>query len=223
MRDLFQSKGFTFRRKDHSGKVISQWHTAGVDLKVKIVCKNCNSGWMSKLESERAMPAMTNLILGNHVPEIVQTQADSIALFAFKTAIIADHMGRRHTSFFSRSIRHRFAELLAIPIDVRMWLVGLDPTLGGRLDSNYSEFEYKPLGELYLHTCTFSAGQFGFQVLTAKSSFARTWSPIVSLENLTVPLFPRFPSGVSWPLPNILRAPSHFDALSKRWSSVNVK
>lgn len=222
MRALFKSKGFVFRRRDAGGKILKNWHMPGIDLKTKVVCKDCNHGWMSKLENHHAKPAMTDLILGKQISEITPTQANAIALFAFKTSVIANFMNMgTGKPFLPRAARHEFARSLTIPNNVQMWLVGLTPSLGGRLESSYSDFHYQALANLYLHTCTFCVGQFGFQVVTAKYLFIRSFSPKIGYENLAVPFFPEIPQGISWPLPNILRAPGHVTNFAHRWHSIH--
>ena len=91
MRGLFKSKKFRFYRRDPTGKVMKRWAAPGIDIKANVVCRKCNETWMSNIENKHAKPAMTDLILGKPV-EINQERANSIALFAFKTAILADQM-----------------------------------------------------------------------------------------------------------------------------------
>jgi hypothetical protein len=123
MRKLFKTKNFRFRQRDEEGKVVKEWRSPAIDLTAKVVCKSCNEGWMSSLERRHAKPALSDLILGNEVAALSQARANSVAIFAFKSAVIIDHM-RREKPFFRRSIRHRFAQTLIIPDNIQMWLAG---------------------------------------------------------------------------------------------------
>src|SRR5438045_3538534 len=52
---------------------IREWRTDAPDLKCNVVCKSCNNGWMSAVES-RAKPVLTPMIQGRstrlHVHEL---------------------------------------------------------------------------------------------------------------------------------------------------------
>ena len=89
------------------------------------------------------------------------------------------------------------------------------------MDSKYSEFHYmNPTANIFLNSCTFSAGSFGFQVVTAKYLLVRSWGPSPGFEQFAVPFYPEIPDGISWPLPNTLNAPGDFDRFAARWRNV---
>ncbi|MGO9492714.1 MAG: hypothetical protein ACLPZY_10550 [Terracidiphilus sp.] len=95
-----------------------------LNWKIKVVCEKCNNGWMSRLEDKIAKPVLTPLIGGEVNIPIPQSSADSIAAFAFKTAIIIDLLrdGDGFEPFFSRRIRANFKKTHAIPNNVNMWM-----------------------------------------------------------------------------------------------------
>src|ERR1039458_9469419 len=97
MRELFPGKlDITFQNK--------KWRTTNsVDYKAKTVCENCNNTWMSRLETEHAKPVLTPLVTGKAGVPIKLEEARSIALFAYKTAIVMDYAQCRNGSpFFER-------------------------------------------------------------------------------------------------------------------------
>lgn len=96
MNELFL--GENKHTRAHKGKK-TQWTTTdGVNWKARVVCKECNNGWMSDLESKHAKPVLTPLITGEvlGIP-ITQQEARSIALWIFKTAVIIDEASHRKT------------------------------------------------------------------------------------------------------------------------------
>ena len=91
---LFPIKKYRFIRRDIDGNAINTFSMGGLDLTANVVCKPCNEGWMSDIESKYAQPAMEALIIGGKTDfTISKARAKAIALFAFKTAVVIDHMG----------------------------------------------------------------------------------------------------------------------------------
>ena len=47
--------------QDGKGRA-EKWHADKIDWKARVVCRDCNNGWMSDLESTLAKPSLTPLI-----------------------------------------------------------------------------------------------------------------------------------------------------------------
>ena len=123
MGDLFPGRK-RFTRKNEKGEIIGEWSSDKIDWRARVVCEPCNNTWMSHIEN-RAKPVLSRFILGE-AQTICQPDADVIAPFAFKSAVIFDHIRFDHAKpFFSRSARHRFRTERAIPASVRMFLAGI--------------------------------------------------------------------------------------------------
>jgi hypothetical protein len=220
MTNLLAGRKFRMMRRDDAGEIIGEWPTDEIDLTTKVVCKSCNEGWMSNLEQHHAMPALTDLILGKDLV-VNQSRADKVARFAFKTAVVVDHMARRPTPFFfSRSVRHHFAKSLTIPRNVRMWFTGYLPAVSGRLEPFWYKYDRQPDKLLKLYTCTYSVGHFVFQVVSAEYSGIPSFSPQRDFENLSVPFWPTIPEGIIWPPPYFLRTRADFEAYADRWRAI---
>jgi hypothetical protein len=220
MRKLFKSKKFNFSQRNSLGKIVNQWSLPGIDLKAKVVCKPCNEGWMSRLETQHAEPAMSDLIVGKEVL-VSESRAKSIALFAFKTAVILDHMGR-DKPFYSVSARREFANSLIIPANVNVWLAGLFPTGSGRIYSLYPEIYLEPPRFLKLNVCTFAAGHLVFQVVGRQYIEIPAFRPVPGFDHLAVPIWPLVKQDISWPLPHVLRYRSDFEKFSERWGVIQL-
>ena len=220
MRKLFKSKKFRFSQRDSAGKIVKQWSQPGIDLKARVVCKPCNEGWMSNLENQYAQPAMSDLIVGKDVL-ISESQAKSIALFAFKTAVVVDRMGRDE-AFYPTSARREFASSLTIPRNVNIWLTGRFPMSSGRFNTFYSEMSFESPSCLKLYVCTFAAGHLVFQVVGAQYIEVPDFAPMPGFENLAVPIWPPVQQDICWPLPSVLKSRSDFDKFSERWRAIRL-
>jgi len=221
-------KFFPFKKRFIHSYPVSRVHkSATLDWKAKVVCANCNNTWMSKIESKYAEPAMTPLILGHTGIPIAQSQADAIGRFAFKTAVVLDHLSRVRQPFFPRSIRHGFKNHPhAIPASVRMWLAGFARFEGGNSKTVYHEGEL-PTGQVVeFYVCTYSVGHLSFQVVSMKSPFAphMVFRPRDErFEFLAVPFWPWIPSGVVWPPARVLETAADFDAFADRWRNLFIR
>lgn len=220
MRKLFKSKKFRFSQRDSSGRIVKQWSLPGIDLKARVVCKPCNEGWMSNLENQHAKPAMSDLIAGKDIL-ISESRAKSIALFAFKTAVVVDHMGRDEP-FYTVSARREFATSLTLPRNVNVWLAGLFPTGSGRVNSLYPEIYLEPPRYLKLNVCTFGVGHFVFQIVGAQYIEIPDFAPMPGFENLAVPIWPPVQQNIPWPLPDVLRSRIDFEKFSERWRAIRL-
>ncbi len=225
MRDLFPTKTFRFFQYDEDGTATSTWSMPGIDLTANVVCKPCNEGWMSNLESQRAKPAMTDLILGDKHFRIRRGRAHSLAIFAFKTAVIVNHMDRVLGSFFPRSVRYEFARSLTIPRNVAMWFCGFVSRGSGRVAAFYPEGRVGA-GRIKLYVCTYSVGHLVFQVVAGRTVGVReSLAPADdSFEGLSIPFWPSLPLGhiVRWPPPLALGDRGDFNRFAERWGRVRV-
>jgi hypothetical protein len=172
-----------------------------LDWKAKVVCKKCNNGWMSKIESEHASPIMGPLIKGEEIDiPITQKDARSIAIFAFKTALVVDALRKEEDRFFSQSVRTDFMNGLIIPSNINIWFCAYltresrADTLAGYYKGHSS---FKGFFELYV--CTFGAGCFIFQVLSVNGFAIGPLFPDGQFDYLSVPLWPNIPAGFVWP------------------------
>jgi hypothetical protein len=74
---------------DAEGRV-RQWAQAPFEQRVKVVCGDCNNGWMSALEWQ-AKPFLTSMMLGRR-QELRPRIQKLLAFWAVKTALVIDHL-----------------------------------------------------------------------------------------------------------------------------------
>ena len=212
-----------FRRVDRFGNR-REWTAPGLDITAKVVCIECNMGWMSKtIEDKHAKPAMSPLMLGEINAPFGKKEARSLALFAYKSAIVLDYAQRHREPFFSRRLRHAFREHLFIPRMVGMWMAPYVPdNYRRRFDHRVSlhKGELTPGNELQTYVCTFGLGALAFQVLAWKQLYIANFRPLTGFDDLAVPFWPVLPPDYVWPGFHRLRSFDHFKEFHERWDSV---
>jgi hypothetical protein len=209
------------RQLDTERKPIRQRISNTIDWKAPVVCHNCNTRWMSHIvENKHAKPAMTDLILDKSSVPITRERAHSIALFAFKTAVVLDQLVTSREPFFERAARHNFRESLTIPHDVGMWLTRMPTGTGGEASSLYHEGSTPEGGRIEVYACTFSVAHLVLQVAAFRVHKIRSIEPYNYFP--AVPFWPEVASGVVWPVPTFLVTIKDFNAFTDRWLDVNV-
>ncbi len=223
MNALFPGKQ-RFTSKNETGEIVADWSSDKLDWKARVVCEQCNNTWMSDIESN-AKSVMSNLIRGE-AGLISQSCADSIALFAFKTAVIFDHIRRDREPFFTRSVRHAFRESSAIPSSVRMFMAGFLPAGKGHVHTCYHEGPLSATDCIKLYVCTYAAGHFVFQVVGQKQhGFTKvTLQPSGprTFRSEAVEFWPWISGGVLWPPTHLLQTVDDFYLFATRWQKLTA-
>jgi hypothetical protein len=206
--------------KDKNRQVIKSWTKPELDWTANVVCETCNNEWMSDIENDHAKPSMSELIVGKLDIPINQERANSIALFAFKTAVIIDHLKRDSEPFFEESIRYEFKKSRTIPENVDMWLTGFAAPGRGEINTLYGKGSVSPGVDLTLYVCTYAVEHFVIQTVAHKTNGVRE---IKTNHNFAaIPFWPAIPDNFVWPPSDVLRTIEDFDAFSDRWGFVDV-
>jgi len=212
------SKRFTMR--DENKEIIGDWVKPKLDWKAKVVCERCNNEWMSELENVHAKPSLTDLILGKQDVPVDRTRANSIALFAFKTAVVFNHLRRGGAPFFERSARHEFRNSLTIPFNVDMWLTGFAPSGSGFAQTVYHDGKIPPDKTLEMYVCTYAIQHLVIQIVGYKELGIHQ---VVSKNQFqAIPFWPEIQDAFVWPPTEVLHTVSDFDSFSARWQTVDV-
>jgi hypothetical protein len=165
---------------------------------------------------------MADLILGKRRVQLSHSRARDIARFAFKTAVVIDHM-MPGEPFFERSVRHHFAKSLCIPKLVQMWLAAFVPIGSGRLCSYYHTASAQPGRSLEMYVCTYGVGHLVIQVVAAYVKGFPSFEPKPGFEYLGVPFWPMIPNdGFIWPPGDRLRSKADFEGFSTRWGTIKL-
>jgi hypothetical protein len=206
--------------RDENKEIIGDWVKPKLDWKAKVVCEECNHGWMSGLENVHAKPSMTDLILGKLDVPVDQSRANSIALFAFKTAVVFDHLMNGRAPFFERSARHEFRNSLTIPSNVGMWLTGFVPSFSGFAQTVYHDGKVSPDKTLTVYVCTYSIEHLAIQVSGYKADGLQKVETKYDFQ--AIPFWPKIPDAFVWPPAEALHTVRDFDSFSARWQNVDV-
>jgi len=216
MSKLFPSSSITHRKIALDGTPISEgWTAPEINLTAKVVCKDCNNGWMSRLENDLAKPAMADLILGHRISELSKKRARGLSLFAFKTAIVANRSLPPSEWFFERSDRYAFRESFTIPPNVAMFLVGMAESFRGVIFSHNVTYP-----DLSLNVCSFCVGYLGFQVVSGKGIGigTRNFQSIPTPPDSVARLYPVHDQ-MSWPRKKVLGVQA-FNDFAAKWNSI---
>ena len=197
-----------------------EWTSPDLDWTAKVVCKKCNETWMSDIESLHAKPVMTRLIQGEFNIPIGPPEARSIALFAFKTAVVLDHTRRDRPPFFSKDLRHAFREHLIIPNIAQMWMCAYAPG-ARRINVHFGHWrgDLSPTYPIRIYVCTCGIGNFAFQVVTINQPGFASFMPLPGFEDLAVPLWPTVLPNFVWPPRKGLMSAQEFKKFCFRWES----
>ena len=203
---------------------LKEFKADSMNWKAGVVCKNCNETWMSDIENNHAKPVLTPLVTGQLGVPIGLKEAKSIALFAFKTAVVLDHANRERGPFFSRRLRYAFKKHHSIPSFVQMWMCPYaEHRDGGHVTTIYHEGKTHTGYSFLMYVCTCAFGNLAFQVLAVKQIGNLTFRSLAPFKsNLAVPFWPGIPKNYIWPHGVALKSREEFRAFAYRWQSVEV-
>jgi len=226
---ILTNRKYEYRRVDTATQKVSSWEASGLNLKARVVCGECNSGWMSEVDGNEAKPILRHLIADTSSRKLPIRVLISMAVFGFKTAVVADHMTVRGTPFFSKEQRHKFAGTLEIPGGVFMWFGALGQNRKGAFKSRHVIPAIPSRDDFHLYAFTYAVGHFVLQVVGAK------WTRDDPQRSLRFPFIEQNPSderfmtafwpignwsSLTWPPPRYLTEDS-IDGLANRWGKLN--
>ena len=208
--ELFPEIRVIFRNWMAGDAEVREWEATSLDQRAKVVCKPCNEGWMSNLESQHAKPAMGGMILFPTPTALSTENLVSITLFAFKTAVIGDHVQRNKLPFFPVSTRYEFAETLRLPLGFHVWIGCIDETdpYHGVFRRRYWKTPPKIANGFKLYVCTWGIGRFLLQAATIFPSDDAINSELVfhlmqhqKWDSFSIPIWPMLngPIIAKWP------------------------
>lgn len=99
---------------------LGNWPTPKPRHRVKRLCKDCNCGWMSRLENE-AKPVLES-ILDEKLAAIGTSAQLTIARWAAKTAMVLETVDSNRAWFYAESERLLMRETQTIPQRTSVWI-----------------------------------------------------------------------------------------------------
>jgi hypothetical protein len=243
LRLLPETKDGLFVRKFADGRK-KYYPSRKPKLTIGVVCeRNCNNGWMNAKLEGPMKSATEDIIIHDNRKILSRNQCATIAAWAFKSTILANHMNPHGEPFFSVEQRRAFAHDLTIPRGVHIWLARRDA--GAFTATYWSEQSTKqpatpitphlkvlPFSPYRFETyvCVLSVGYLLLQVVAARWT-ERKVADLVGFPTIaqheffndySIPIWPDKSSvPVSWP-------PLHsvgndlFNTFMKRFRTLNI-
>jgi hypothetical protein len=223
MGSLLRATSYQFR----DGKRSKVFQKKSLNQKVTVVCRKCNSGWMSDLENKHAKPAMADIIHKGRDTFLTVREIVSISTFAFKHAVVADHADFDREPFFAAEARHSFRASLTIPPGVQMW-IGRFGSRKGIFRGLYHGVDSSPVGGFKFYAFTYVAGFLALQVV-AKVGIGEHKEHIElgtivqhrAWNSFAIPLWPSDGHAIHWPPPRDLNN-KIIDQFANRFKDVDL-
>ncbi len=229
---LLDSPKYSWRFIDPETGEIKEWK-ASLDLKMRVVCEPCNSGWMSDLEAE-AKNAFSDIIKYGSKISLLPRGIALLAAFAFKNAVIATCMNPSREPFFTRAERENFRSSLSLPLNIQMWVGCLqDISMTATFIGHVFGLNVPPgtrrhgieIYDLEAYAFTYSAGHLVLQVLACRhGKIVNRGKPLHILrpnpvwDDAVVQFWPDTGTPISWPPSCNLNSDS-LNLLANRWRS----
>jgi hypothetical protein len=195
--------------------------TEKIDWKAKVVCDKCNNTWMSDIENVHGNPVLTPLVTGRETDlPITQTMARSIAIYAFKTAVVQNHADHKSNPFFPARVRHAFRANHSIPDDVSVWICGIKQELPNiKVASTYYRGQLSPTYHWQMYAFTCQIGHLVIQVLAVKQPGEIGFRSLSGYEDIAILVSPDILPGRTWPGRYIFDGDRFLD-FATRWEHV---
>lgn len=167
------------------------WGGPNAAIKVRHVCKSCNNGWMSGLET--ANKSILGALVTDFALPLEKETQELIALWVTKTAMVFECLNPKHRWFFTDTDRQSFLVNWRPPDGMLIWLgryahyVGISGE-ARRLGHRQEDHNF-PLSEGYLSTFVF--GHLVLQSLMARRNPKFNNTRITRIQMAANPVGPR--------------------------------
>jgi hypothetical protein len=223
VRGLFPGKKAAFYIGGASNRN-ERFETETIDWKAKVVCEKCNTTWMSDIEGVHGKPVLTPFIVGEIGIPITQETARSIALYAFKTAVVANHADHKLQPFFSARLRHEFRVNHGIPGNVNIWICGIKHHQGDvRIKTVYYSGQLSTTNHWKMYVFTCGIGCLIMQVVAVEQFGRIRFLPHARYKDIGIPITLPISPDCVWPGRYVLDGNVDFDGFANRWAQVDLQ
>ena len=215
---------FLIVRRFRDGKPSRAYRAKRINIKPKLLCKECNNVKLGYVEDRFFKPLVEPMMLKGRNVTFNEENILTLAVWAFKTLLVSNHTYYNPPFFYSLEDSKRFMKSMIPPEqNLRIWLF--------RFRSNGPEGHICPLDlfptatipaslkHLRQYALTFIAGRFGFQI-HAISGEDRDLTGLLPPPSVwdaqTVQMWPCNTNNLCWPPPKDLRS-SQYDSFSTRF------
>jgi hypothetical protein len=115
-------------RAERHGVALAPWKVYHPSMPIRCVCRACNNGWMSRLETD-ARPFIEPMLRGERQTLDAAGQGMA-ALWIVKTAMVMEAQDKQETRAYSHLERRQLSRLSTIPWRSAIWLSACtDPSI----------------------------------------------------------------------------------------------
>ncbi len=202
---------YEFYQRSH-GTSPTRWTDKRFDLKANVVCRDCNSGWMSEMDND-AKHSLQDIILHDCNVCILPEGLNAIAAYTMKSAFIGDYIARHREPFFDQRTRQLFAQSRRPLEEAHMWM-GRIQQPRGKKKGIYKTRYGQPHGSTTVRLLDTYVFTFSLEAVLLQLAITRFNDPIVGdsayspelnqekrLDPMLIPFWPLrvVNRGVEWP------------------------
>jgi hypothetical protein len=202
-----------------------------IKLKAKAVCTPCNNNWMNDLEG-RLKPVLQHVLFDELPKTFGLTDLATIAAFAFKTLVLANHKDLRGAPFFAAVERFRFRRELRIPAGAQVWMASRK-TIAGKYYGFWKSAQGKSEKRLGYgfsnYICTWNFQNIVLQIVATKWQDKRRRNTVPPFafpqddywKQASIPIWPLPSAYIQWP-PEFYLGDKTLLEFRDRWDKITI-
>jgi hypothetical protein len=192
---MFPKRRRTATRKIH-GQPANTWETNTLELTAKVVCRDCNEGWMSDLENY-AKPFVAHFIRFRGQRTFLSDDA-IVAITAWVTlrTMIMDTLLPRHP-YYRDAEREAFKETLTPPDGTRIWLA-MQQGRPYDVELSTTSARVSTTGG-WIHVVNFVCADLVVQFFTSREEMTLPTRERMRMHEVTTELWPVGDARPAWP------------------------
>lgn len=208
---------------ERGGAELRSWCIARPGVRVRFVCRGCNNGWMSELES-RAKPVIEPLL--DDVPYVLTADHQrTLAVWAVKSAMVFEALRLNQPWVFTHEERMQLRESSTLPPRTKVWIAKCI-NLPGPCCAASDLFTKAPASTDQERACvtTMAFGPLAIQVLNFRLPYVVPDSVDITTDlrsgpwdSVTAQVWPGLQPLVSWPAAMGLAGEAGFSTFCDRW------
>jgi hypothetical protein len=208
---------------ERGGAVLRSWRLAGSGIRVGFVCRGCNNGWMSELES-RAKPVIEPLL--NDAPYVLAADHQlTLAVWAVKSAMVFEALRLNQPWVFTHEERMQLRESSTLPQRTKVWIAKCI-NLPGPCCAASDLFTQAPAStdQERAYVTTMAFGPLAIQVLNFRLPYIVPDSVDITTDlrsgpwgSVAAQVWPGLQPFVSWPPSVGLDGEAGFSEFCDRW------
>jgi hypothetical protein len=209
--DRLMPRSGSFRHRRGAEIDGRSWIKDSMDLKVNVACKDCNSGWMDRLDHAAEDAFLTHAALGFDVKISSMADQKMLARWGLLIATLLDQTNRRPV--LPRRV-HTAVRGGEVPEDATVWIFRTEPPDGR--DIVWTAMRHltitalRPTGiadVLDVYFATFCVAQLVFHIAQPTEetlSGIKIWKPGTRSAGVSVTVWPTPLTPLIWPTPHAL-------------------